>query len=91
MWSRCHNLAGWGTDGGNANLQKDAVEDLTIIPEDIIDRSTFDQILEMDDDEEREFSRAIVFGFFDQAEDTFRQMEESVYVFPRNSSDNYIP
>lgn len=84
MWSRCHNLAGRGTDGDNANLQPDAVEDLIIIPEDIVDRSTFDQILEMDDDEEREFSRAIVFGFFDQAIETFRQMEESVYVFPQD-------
>lgn len=82
MWSRCHNLAGRGTDGDNVNLQ-DHVEDLTTIPEDVVDRSTFDQILEMDDDDEREFSRAIVFGFFDQAEETFRQMEESVYVFPR--------
>ncbi|KAL0640497.1 Phosphorelay intermediate protein [Maublancomyces gigas] len=58
--------------------ERDHVEDLTTIPEDVVDRSTFDQILEMDDDEEREFSRAIVFGFFDQAEETFRQMEESV-------------
>lgn len=83
MWSRCHDLAGRGTDGDNVNLQ-DPVDDFTTIPEDVVDRSTFDQILEMDDDEEREFSRAIVFGFFDQAEETFRQMEESVYVFPRD-------
>lgn len=71
-------------------MQKDVVEDPTIIPEDIVDRSTFDQILEMDDDEEREFSRAIVFGFFDQAEETFRQMEESVYVFPQDSNKKSI-
>ncbi|RPB13493.1 putative multistep phosphorelay regulator 1, partial [Morchella conica CCBAS932] len=43
-----------------------------------IDRATFDQILEMDDDEERDFSKTIVFGFFEQAEDTFKQMENSV-------------
>ncbi len=37
---------------------------------------TFEQILEMDDDEEeREFSRSIVYGFFEQAEATFRKME----------------
>lgn len=71
-------------------MQKDVVEDPTIIPEDIVDRSTFDQILEMDDDEERDFSRAIVFGFFEQAEETFRQMEESVYVFPQDSNKKSI-
>jgi len=43
---------------------------------DEIDRSTFEQILEMDDDEEeREFSRSIVFDFFDQAEGTFEKMD----------------
>lgn len=37
---------------------------------------TFEQILEMDDDEEeREFSRSIVYGFFEQAEASFRKME----------------
>ncbi|KAG0643964.1 signal transduction histidine kinase [Tuber brumale] len=39
-----------------------------------IDLGTFDQILEMDDDDDREFSKAIVWGFMDQAEDTFRKM-----------------
>ncbi|KAL8668415.1 MAG: hypothetical protein Q9168_006958 [Polycauliona sp. 1 TL-2023] len=43
---------------------------------DNIDPLTFEQILEMDDDEEeREFSRSIVFGFFDQAEQTFVKMD----------------
>lgn len=57
------------------------MEDISDIPEEIIDRATFDQILEMDDDEERDFSKTIVFGFFEQAEDTFKQMESMVYVF----------
>ena len=40
---------------------------------------TFEQILEMDDDEEeREFSKSIVYGFFDQAEQTLREMDESL-------------
>lgn len=40
---------------------------------------TFEQILEMDDDEEeREFSRSIVFGFFEQAENTFKSMDTSL-------------
>jgi len=43
---------------------------------DSIDAVTFEQILEMDDDEdEREFSRSIVFGFFEQAEQTFEKIE----------------
>ena len=43
---------------------------------DIIDPMTFEQILEMDDDEEeREFSKGIVYGFFEQAETTFKKME----------------
>ncbi|MCJ1408045.1 hypothetical protein MMC19_002118 [Ptychographa xylographoides] len=46
---------------------------------DAIDAITFEQILEMDDDEEeREFSRSIVYGFFEQAEGTFKKMELSL-------------
>ena len=41
---------------------------------DSIDAATFEQILEMDDDEEREFSKSIVFDFFTQAESTFDKM-----------------
>lgn len=46
---------------------------------DIIDWTTFNQILEMDEDEvEREFSTSIVTNFFDQAEVTFEQMEKAL-------------
>ncbi|KAI9873633.1 MAG: hypothetical protein M1830_009314 [Pleopsidium flavum] len=46
---------------------------------DSIDQVTFEQILEMDDDEdEREFSKSIVYGFFEQAEATFKKMESSL-------------
>ncbi|TID24418.1 putative multistep phosphorelay regulator 1 [Venturia nashicola] len=56
----------------------DAMALLTSASEDI-DRITFEQILEMDDDEqEREFSRSIVFDFFDQAETTFVKMDDSL-------------
>jgi len=45
----------------------------------LIEMQPFQQILEMDDDEEdRDFSRSIVFDFFDQAEHTFSQMETSL-------------
>ncbi|KAI9839586.1 MAG: hypothetical protein M1819_002212 [Sarea resinae] len=56
-------------------------EGSTGLPElgDSIDPVTFEQILEMDDDEdEREFSKSIVYGFFEQAEATFSKMEISV-------------
>ena len=44
-----------------------------------MDPPTFDQILDMDeDDEDREFSRSIVYGFFEQAESTFNKMDESM-------------
>jgi len=44
-----------------------------------IDIMTFEQILEMDDDDEdRDFSRSIVFGFFEQAEQTFTNMDEAL-------------
>ncbi|RJE17745.1 Phosphotransmitter protein Ypd1 [Aspergillus sclerotialis] len=43
-----------------------------------IDKSTFEQILEMDDDEDRDFSKGIVYGFFDQAESTFDKMGKAL-------------
>jgi len=47
--------------------------------EDSIDPATFEQILEMDEDEsEREFSKSIVFDFFGQADSTFVKMESSL-------------
>ncbi|KAK4870271.1 hypothetical protein LT330_005325 [Penicillium expansum] len=45
----------------------------------ILDESTFEQILEMDDDEEdRDFSKSIVYGFFDQAEVTFKKIQTQI-------------
>ncbi|KAL4752878.1 hypothetical protein BDW72DRAFT_170326 [Aspergillus terricola var. indicus] len=45
---------------------------------DSIDQATFEQILEMDDEDEHEFSQGIVYGFFDQAESTFDKMEKAL-------------
>ena len=46
---------------------------------DSIDQSTFEQILEMDDDEdERDFSKSIVYDFFSQAETTFENMDKAL-------------
>jgi osomolarity two-component system phosphorelay intermediate protein YPD1 len=41
---------------------------------------TFSQILEMDEPDDHEFSQSIVYGFFDQAETTFEEMDTAGYV-----------
>lgn len=44
-----------------------------------IDLMTFEQILEMDEeDDSREFSSNIVFDFFEQAETTFEKMDKTL-------------
>lgn len=43
-----------------------------------IDQSTFEQILEMDDEPGQEFSRGIVYGFFEQADATIKSMEQNL-------------
>lgn len=58
--------------------KKEGPPDLTHY-QDKLDYNTFEQILEMDDDEEeRDFSKGIVFGFFEQAEGTFEKMEKAL-------------
>ncbi|KAJ5168949.1 Multistep phosphorelay regulator 1 [Penicillium canariense] len=44
----------------------------------LIDESTFEQILEMDDDDDRDFSKGIVYGFFDQAKSTFINIQTAL-------------
>ena len=46
---------------------------------DAIEPSVFEQILEMDEDDEQDFSKGIVVGFFEQAQDTFKQIQEAMY------------
>ncbi|KAJ6260290.1 hypothetical protein Dda_4515 [Drechslerella dactyloides] len=46
---------------------------------DYVELETFEQILEMDDDDDtREFSHALVLGFFEQAQTTFEDMDQKV-------------
>ncbi|KAG6018836.1 hypothetical protein E4U41_003546 [Claviceps citrina] len=54
------------------------VEDKASMFGDGIDATTFDQILEMDDPDDNEFSQSIVFGFFSQAEETFTKMDTAI-------------
>jgi osomolarity two-component system phosphorelay intermediate protein YPD1 len=44
----------------------------------VIDMDIFGQLLEMDDEEDREFSREIVWNYFDQAENTFEKMDKAL-------------
>ncbi|KAJ3337353.1 hypothetical protein HDU93_001211 [Gonapodya sp. JEL0774] len=48
------------------------------IDPDIIDEGIFEQLLEMDEDEDREFSRELVVNYFEQARTTFEQMERDL-------------
>lgn len=49
------------------------------VPESCIDMSTFEQILELDeDDPERTFSIGIVQNYYEQVETTFQQMEDAL-------------
>ncbi|KAK1776989.1 signal transduction histidine kinase [Copromyces sp. CBS 386.78] len=50
-----------------------------------VDNGIFEQILEMDDDDKRDFSKSLVTNFFDQAEETFVKIEE---VLNNNKVDN---
>lgn len=47
--------------------------------EDFLDATTFEQLLEMDDDDEREFSKGIVWNYFDQVKGAFTPIEEGMY------------
>lgn len=47
-----------------------------------VDMNTFSQILEMDEPGDTEFSHSIVFGFFEQAEETFVSMDTALWVHP---------
>ncbi|CAG8593102.1 4590_t:CDS:2 [Scutellospora calospora] len=45
---------------------------------DLIDHETFDQLLEMDDDVDQNFSKSIVEHYFEQAESTFKDMDKAL-------------
>ncbi|KAF9208916.1 hypothetical protein BGZ49_007122 [Haplosporangium sp. Z 27] len=45
--------------------------------DEIIDHTTFDQLLEMDDEDEQ-FSRSLVLNYFEQAEETFKALNKAM-------------
>ncbi|KAI9019425.1 signal transduction histidine kinase [Phycomyces nitens] len=46
--------------------------------DDLIDMNTFDQLLDMDDEDDHEFSHSIVLDYFKQAETTFEAMDTAL-------------
>jgi osomolarity two-component system, phosphorelay intermediate protein YPD1 len=46
--------------------------------DEFLDETTFEQLLDMDDDEEREFSKGIVWNYFDQVKGSFAPIEEGM-------------
>lgn len=52
--------------------------------EDLMDMESFDQILGLDEDDERSFSRDMIKEYFGQAVTTFEEMDEALYVPPRS-------
>ncbi|WFD34118.1 Phosphorelay intermediate protein [Malassezia cuniculi] len=51
---------------------------LESLPEDVIDIEVFGQLLEMDEEDEREFSQSLVWNYFEQAESTFASMDTAL-------------
>lgn len=54
--------------------------DVSRLPQDIIDIDVFEQLLEMDEEEDREFSQSLVWNYFEQAESTFDKMDAALFV-----------
>ncbi|RUP46548.1 histidine-phosphotransfer domain, HPT domain-containing protein [Jimgerdemannia flammicorona] len=44
----------------------------------LIDHTVFDQLTDMDDEEDHEFSKSIVWNYFEQAETTFEKMDAAL-------------
>ncbi|KAF9342480.1 hypothetical protein BGX26_007450, partial [Mortierella sp. AD094] len=65
------------TDKGNETETETEAEEFED-DDGIIDHTTFDQLLEMDDEEDHEFSRSLVWNYFEQAEKTFGDMDEAM-------------
>ena len=49
------------------------------LTDDFLDATTFEQLLDMDDDDQREFSKGIVWNYFDQVRGAFGPIEGGMY------------
>lgn len=84
----CTQGAGAAIGGRRPTMSEPGVSDRPLtqvqqgapsLPEDVIDIEVFEQLLEMDEDD-REFSRSLVWNYFEQAENTFDKMDAALYV-----------
>jgi len=58
------------------------------LTDDFLDATIFEQLLEiMDDDEEREFSKQIVWTYFEQVKSSFASMEKAMYLYCQVSNN----
>ncbi len=72
VWRGSSRAPGWLT-------RKPPAQESLLELGDSVDPSTFSQILEMDEsEEERDFSRPLVSGFLDQADETFAKMDTAL-------------
>lgn len=67
-------------NGGDAAKSSAEKQQKTVDPEELIDMNTFDQLLDMDEEDDHEFSYSIVLNYFEQAEETFKDMDAALYV-----------
>lgn len=63
-----------------AEVNDDDDDDEPIDERDPIDMDTFQQILELDEEDDREFSKEMVWAYFSQAEKTFGDLDEALWV-----------
>ncbi|KAI8987573.1 signal transduction histidine kinase [Mycotypha africana] len=64
------------TTNNNINATDD--NEKVVNPDDLIDMNTFEQLLDMDDEDDHEFSLSIVNNYFEQAEATFKDMDSAL-------------
>ena len=50
------------------------------LTEEFLDATIFQQLLDMDDDDDREFSKGIVWNYFDQVKGSFEPIEDGMFV-----------
>ncbi|KAF9363871.1 hypothetical protein BGX34_003154 [Mortierella sp. NVP85] len=62
----------------DSESDSEAGDDEYELDDEIIERATFEQLLQMDDDEDRNFSRGLVDDYFTQAEQTFEELDTAM-------------
>ncbi|OBZ84175.1 Multistep phosphorelay regulator 1 [Choanephora cucurbitarum] len=62
----------------STHTQDNTAEEKVVNPDDLIDMITFEQLLDMDEEDDHSFSYNIVNDYFEQAEATFKDMDEAL-------------